>query len=53
MFYQCKSLKTFPDISNWNIGKSTSMISMFNDCKNVKISQDISKCNISNFKYNC
>ena len=33
MFSYCSSLKSLPDISNWNINNVTNMSSMFRGCK--------------------
>ena len=43
MFFECESLKSLPDISNWNTSKVTDMSWMFGGCKNLESLPDISK----------
>ena len=48
MFYECTSLNSLPDISNWNTSNVTSMHSMFYQCISFNSFSDISKWDISN-----
>ena len=48
MFYDCLSLISLPDISNWNTIKVTNMSHMFDGCKSLSNIQDISKWNTIN-----
>ena len=50
MFGVCISLKTLPDISNWNTSKNKSFIGMFYKCQMpfINIITDISKWDFSN-----
>ena len=48
MFYECKSLKSLPDISKWNISNVNNMSWMFSYCNSLKSLPDISKWNTSN-----
>ena len=49
MFAECISLKSLPDISNWDISRVNDMRYMFYGCKSLASLPDISKWNISNF----
>jgi len=59
LFYNCKSLKSLPDISNWNINNVKNMSYLFYNCSSLSYLPDISKWNINNVKnmsylfYNC
>ena len=48
MFYYCSSLKSLPDISNWNTTKVTTMSFMFNSCSSITSLPDISNWNTTN-----
>ena len=41
LFYFCKSLKSFPDISKWDTSKVTDMSSIFHGCDSLKSLPDI------------
>ena len=43
MFYECYSLKSLPDISNWNTSNVTDMSYMFDSCNSLIFLPDISK----------
>jgi len=45
MFYECSSLSSLPDISEWNINNVTSMSCMFYGCSLLSSLPDISKLN--------
>ena len=57
--FLCFSLKSLPDISNWNTSKITNMTRIFYNCSSLKSLPDISKWNtnnvtdISSLFYNC
>ena len=54
MFYNCKSLKSLPDISKWNTKNVTDMSRMFEDCSSLTNLPDISKWdtkNVTNMSY--
>ena len=59
MFYNCKSLLVFPDISKWDASNVQYMDFMFYGCKSLSILPKISKWNISSLQnieymfYNC
>ena len=46
----CKSLKSLPDISKWNISKVKNMNKMFYECISLNSIPDISEWNTSNVK---
>ena len=48
MFYQCSSLSSLPDISNWNTSNVTHMNCMFCGCSSLSSLPDISNWNTSN-----
>ena len=48
MFSGCNSLKSLPDISNWNTENVIKMNCMFYDCNYLKSLPDISKWNTEN-----
>ena len=48
MFWNCSSLKSLPDISQWNTSNVTTMGCMFSDCNSLTSLPDISKWNTSN-----
>ena len=48
MFYECKSLNSLPDISNWNTSNVSNMSLMFCDCSSLNSLPDISNWNTSN-----
>ena len=48
MFYKCNSLRSLPDISNWNTLNVNNMSGMFTECKSLISLPDISKWNTSN-----
>ena len=50
MFYECKSLISIPDISNWNTSKVDNMNNMFYGCRALISLPDISKWNTSNVR---
>ncbi len=50
MMFNCESLKSIPDISNWKTNKVTNMSYMFFNCKSLKSLPDISKWPISSIK---
>ena len=37
MFWECNSLTSLPDISNWNNNNVTNMSSMFNGCNSLPL----------------
>ena len=43
IFSNCESLKSFPDISKWEIQNINNMSYMFSYCKSLKTLTDISK----------
>ena len=47
IFRKCSSLKSLPDISNWNTSNVKSMFAMFQDCSSLKTIPDISKWDTS------
>ena len=59
MFYRCNSLKSLPDISNWNTENVQYMSNLFYECKSLISLPDISKWNtenvvdMSNLFYEC
>ena len=48
MFYECSSLISLPDLSNWNTNNVKNMSYMFYKCKSLTSLPDISKWYISN-----
>ena len=48
MFYECKSLYSFPGLSKLNIDNVTNLSSLFRNCINIRKLPDISKWNTSN-----
>ena len=46
MFHDCSSLKSIPDISNWNTDNLVNIYSMFYNCKKLISIPDISKWNL-------
>ena len=50
MFYGCSSLKSIPDISNWNTTNVNNMSGMFGLCSSLKSIPDISNWNTTNVK---
>ena len=48
MFNECLSLKSIPDISNWNTSKVKDISQMFSCCSSLSSIPDISKWDISN-----
>ena len=48
MFYECSSLKSLPDISNWNTSNVIDMSYMFCNCSSLNSLPDISNWNTSN-----
>jgi len=50
MFYGCSSLKSFPDISKWDILKITNISYIFRGCKSLNSLPNISIWNTSNLK---
>ena len=48
MFSDCNSLRSLPDISNWDISEVTYIEFMFNKCKSLISIPDLSKWNTSN-----
>ena len=50
IFYNCESLKKFPDISKWDTSNITDMSYMFSGCKSLESLPDISKWDMSNVK---
>ena len=59
MFYECKSLISLPDISNWNTSNVINMSYLFDGCNSLLSLPDISKWNVSKvvdfnyMLYNC
>ena len=59
MFYNCTSLLSLPDISEWDTENVTNMSYMFYDCESLSSLPDISKwktdnvTNMSNMFYDC
>ena len=51
MFWECYSLKSLPDISEWNTSNVKYMSRLFYKCKSLKSLPDISKWNTSNVEY--
>ena len=51
MFYNCSSLNSLPDISNWNTSNVTNMSYMFSNCSSLNSLPDITKWNIKKLKY--
>ena len=47
MFSGCTSLKSLPDISNWNIDNVTNLSDMFSNCESLQSLPDISIWNTS------
>ena len=43
MFYQCSSLTSLPNISNWNTNNVTNMNGMFDQCLSLISLPDFSK----------
>ena len=50
MFYGCKSLKDFPNISKWNTKNVINMEKMFYGCESLESFPDISEWNIQKVK---
>ena len=50
MFYNCESLISLPDISNWNTDNIIDMSKVFNECSSLLSIPDISKWNTSKVK---
>ena len=48
MFYNCESLISLPDISNWNTHNVINMSFMFYNCKSLILLPDISNWNTNN-----
>ena len=48
MFYECNSLISLPDISNWNTSNVKNMSNMFYGCNSLISLPNISKWNTSN-----
>ena len=48
MFSDCESLKSLPDISNWNTNNVTDMSRMFSGCSSLSSLPDISNWNTNN-----
>ena len=48
MFYNCKSLKSLPDISEWNTSEVHDMSNLFYNCSSLLSLPDISKWNTNN-----
>ena len=42
LFYNCSSLKSLPDISNWNTTNVNNMSSLFDNCESLESLPDIS-----------
>ena len=59
MFYNCKSLLSFPELSKWDTSNVSNISCMFYNCTSLAYIPDISKWNTSNMKdiscmfYNC
>ena len=47
MFSHCESLKSLPDISNWNLSNVTNISYMFNNCVSLISLPDLSQWNTS------
>ena len=50
MFYNCSSLNSLPDISNWNTSNVTDMSCMFSHCSSLNSLPDITKWDIKKLK---
>ena len=50
LFYNCSSLKSIPDISQWNTSNITDMSQIFYNCSLIKSLPDISKWNTDKVK---
>ena len=50
MFADCSSLKSLPDISQWNVSNAEYMSCMFSGCFELRTLPDISKWNVINVK---
>ena len=48
MFYECSSLSSLPDISNWNTNNVYDMTKMFYECSSLSTLPDISNWNTNN-----
>ena len=50
IFYNCSSIESLPDISNWKINNVDDLSYLFSGCSSLKSIPDISKWNIENIK---
>ena len=50
IFYNCSSIESLPDISNWKIDNVDDLSYRFSGCSSLKSLPDISKWNIENIK---
>ena len=50
MFCNCKTLKSLPNLSEWNMTRAVDISSMFQNCRSLKSLFNISKWNIENGK---
>ena len=48
MFFLCKSLSYFPDISNWNVTNLKDITGMFEQCHSLTYFPNLSNLNIVN-----
>ena len=48
IFCNCSSLKSLPDISNWNTQNVVNMSGIFSGCSDIISLPDISKWNVDN-----
>ena len=47
VFYNCSSIKSLPDISNWNTDKVINMSGIFDNCSSLNFLPEINKWNLS------
>ena len=48
LFHNCSSLKTLPNINQWDMEYAKTLKGMFSGCQNLKILPDISNWNLEN-----
>ena len=51
MFYNCASLTSVGDLSDWDVSKVRCINNMFRKCEQLKSVGDLSKWNVSKVKY--
>ena len=52
MFYNCKSLKSIPNISEWNMDNVNDLTGIFQKCSSLISYPDISKWPVKDIRYN-